>query len=139
MATAFTEIHEGQCEIDLDACNGKIEAVKSVARHYARLADHERRAAREDAETRKWHKYPDETPPNAYGFGGDSRYLVWTETGDGMAYIGLRSYRLDVSKDADPGCWDWYSGSQKESGKVTHWQSLPQRPAALDAARKDAK
>ena len=100
-------------------------------------------ATREDAERLRkalmqWHKYPDETPPNAYGFGGDSRYLVWTETGDGMAYIGLRSYRLDVSKDADPGCWDWYSGSQKESGKVTHWQSLPQ-PPALDAARKETK
>ena len=66
----------------------------------------------------RWREYPGSTPSRA----GDGRALVWIEVGDGMAYIGLRHYR--VCSDGDG--WGWYTGSTEESGHVTHWMPLPQ-------------
>jgi len=76
----------------------------------------------------QWHSYPGTAPaPN-----GDGRALCWIETGDGMAYIGLRMYRCRHDGEGN----DWYSGSQVESGNVTHWMPLPAPPwVPPDSAR----
>jgi hypothetical protein len=68
----------------------------------------------------QWHRYPGSAPaPNT-----DGRALCWIETGDGMAYIGLRMYRGRSDGEGS----DWYSGGQIESGNITHWMPLPQPP-----------
>lgn len=86
------------------------------------------RKVKELLSRQRWQKYPDERPKCAYGFGGDSRHLCWIETSDGMAYIGLRAYRLNVEKGADPMDWQWYSGSVLSDGKITYFMPLPQSP-----------
>lgn len=83
---------------------------------YAKGVEHGYTAARE----MRWRKYPGSAPPP----GSDGRALVWIETGDGMAYIGLRHWRLHSDGDGH----GWYSGSVEESGNVTHWMPLPQPP-----------
>jgi Protein of unknown function (DUF551) len=70
----------------------------------------------------RWYKYPGNCPPDRPG--GDSRCLCWIETGDGMAYIGLRMYRICADGDGHA----WFSNSQEESGRVTHWMPLPDPP-----------
>jgi hypothetical protein len=69
----------------------------------------------------QWREYPGSTPID----GHDQRALCWIETGDGMAYIGLRLYCFNAG---DP---HWSSNGRRNEGEtVTYWMPLPEPPAS---------
>ena len=68
--------------------------------------------------TLAWHKAEGSPPLPA----GDCRKIVVLVDRDGMTWIGIRAYHHSEC--------EWYSGSAKESAKVTYWMDLPELPVS---------
>ena len=64
-----------------------------------------------------WHEAQGNPPPPV----GDCRKLVWLVDADDMGWIGIRAW------NGSEGYW-MTNGRREESGNVTHWMNLPERP-----------